>query len=73
MGTNIIEVNISDMMQFFEFSHLSERLKKVSAPFYQLAWEIFENLPLCQEKYEALHKLLEAKDCAVRAQLTGGV
>ena len=69
MGTSILEVEISDMMQFFDFAHLPEHLQRVSAPFYSLAWGIFSNLETSKEKYESLHRLLESKDCAVRSAL----
>jgi hypothetical protein len=55
------------MMQFFEYGHLPEKLQKISKPFGQLAEEICDNLPSNPERTVALRKLLEAKDCAVRA------
>lgn len=55
------------MMQFFAYKHLPEHLQKVSAPFGDLAEKIDSELPDNPEKTVALRKLLEAKDCAVRA------
>lgn len=55
------------IMQFFAFDHLSEALQKVSAPFASLANVLVENVPANPERTEALRKLLEAKDAAVRA------
>lgn len=55
------------MQQFFEYSHLPEHLQKVSKPFGELADYIVYNLPENAERTVALRKLLEAKDCAVRA------
>lgn len=55
------------LMQFFNFSHLPEHLQGVSAHFYRLAHTIDTTLPDNPEKTTALRKLLEAKDCAVRA------
>lgn len=57
------------LLQFFKYDHLPENLKKVSAPFCELAKHIDETLPDNPEKTTALRKLLEAKDCAVRALL----
>lgn len=57
------------LMQFFTYAHLRSDLKEVSRPFCELADSIDKNLPNNQEKSTALRKLLEAKDCAVRAML----
>ena len=56
-------------MQFFEYAHLPEHLQAVSRPFGDLAKQIDGMLPPNPEKTLALRKLLEAKDCAVRALL----
>jgi len=55
------------MLQFFEYKHLPEHLQAVSKPFGELAKQIVETLPSNPERTVALRKLLEAKDCAVRA------
>ena len=57
------------MMQFFEYKHLPEHLQKVSKPFRDTAITMDIVLPNNPEKSAALRKLLEAKDCAVRAML----
>lgn len=57
------------LMQFFEYAHLPPHLQAVSAPFGELAKKIDTDLPGNPEKTVALRKLLEAKDCAVRAVL----
>lgn len=57
------------MLQFFEYAHLPEHLREVSKPFGDLADKIAETLPSNPERTVALRKLLEAKDCAVRAKL----
>jgi len=57
------------LMQFFAFAHLPEHLQDVSSPFYDLAEDLDESLPDNPEKTKALEKLLEVKDCAVRAVL----
>lgn len=59
----------SYLMQFFKFSHLPEHLQGVSSEFHSIATIIDERLPDNPEKTTALRKLLEAKDCAVRAVL----
>ena len=57
------------MLQFFQYQHLPENLQKVSEPFCELANKVVETLPSNPERTVALRKLLEAKDCAVRALL----
>ncbi|MGE0525871.1 MAG: hypothetical protein AB7G93_09625 [Bdellovibrionales bacterium] len=57
------------LMQFFTYAHLPEHLQKISKPFGELAQQIVDTLPQNPERTVALRKLLEAKDCAVRAQL----
>jgi len=60
------------MLQFFTHGHLPDHLAKVSIGFCQLAEEICGTLPSNPERTVALRKLLEAKDCAVRALLYKG-
>lgn len=55
------------LLQFFSFAHLPPHLAKVSGEFHNLAHYIVDNLPRNPERTVALRKLLEAKDCAVRA------
>lgn len=57
------------MLQFFSFDHLPPALQQVSEAFASLALEIVDTLPRNPERTTALRKLLEAKDCAVRAKL----
>jgi ferritin-like protein len=57
------------LLQFFEFSHLPEHLRTVSQPFHALAHVLYTTLPGNPEAEMAMRKLLEAKDCAVRARL----
>lgn len=58
-----------EIMKFFKYEHLPEKLQKVSRPFGELAIAMKVTLPENDEKYHALRKLLEAKDCAVRSLL----
>jgi hypothetical protein len=55
------------MLQFFSYKHLSPHLQEVSRRFNDLAHMIVQELPSNAERTVALRKLLEAKDCAVRA------
>lgn len=55
------------LIQFFEYEHLPEHLKSVSQPFYITAHNLYRDLPRNPESTVALRKLLESKDCAVRA------
>lgn len=57
------------MWQFFQYAYLPEHLQAVSKPFGDLADHIIKTLPRNPEQTVALRKLLEAKDCAVRAKL----
>jgi len=57
------------MLQFFQFAHLPARLQDVSRSFGDLAEQIAANVPQNPERTVCLRKLLEAKDCAVRAVL----
>jgi hypothetical protein len=57
------------LLQFFEFAHLPERLAQLSEPFANLARHLVLVLPRNPERTVMLRKLLEAKDCAVRARI----
>lgn len=57
------------LLQFFEYGHLPEKLQSISRHFNVLAVDLCTLLPKNPERSTALRKLLEAKDCAVRAQL----
>ena len=59
----------SPILKYFEYSHLPQNLANVSLPLCKLAHLIDETLPDCAEKSAGLRKLLEAKDCFVRAAL----
>ena len=60
---------IEPMLQFFAYQHLPPNLQGVSKDFGELAERLVRNLPRNPERTTALRKLLEAKDCAVRAVL----
>ena len=57
------------MLKFFAHDHLPPMLRAVSKPFGELAVFMVETLPCNAERTAGLRKLLEAKDCAVRASL----
>lgn len=57
------------LLRFFAFAHLPPHLQAVSEKFYDLAQEIVRDIPRSAERTAALRKLLESKDCAVRALL----
>jgi hypothetical protein len=59
------------MLKHFEFAHLPPHLQDVSVHFHDLAHHIVATVPQNAERTVALRKLLEAKDCAVRAVLEG--
>lgn len=59
----------SPIMKYFAYEHLPERLQTVSKPLGDLARAMDESLPDGPEKSAGLRKLLEAKDCLVRAAL----
>lgn len=56
------------ILRFFEYEHLPPHLKEVSAPFCNLAHDLAADLD-GPELTAGLRKLLEAKDCMVRAAL----
>jgi hypothetical protein len=58
----------SPIMKHFRFDHLARNLMEISRPICELAKQYDERLPACAEKTAGLRKLLEAKDCFVRAE-----
>jgi hypothetical protein len=57
------------LLEFFEYKHLPAKLQEVSKPIHDLAHTMQETLVDSAEKTVGLRKLLEAKDCFVRAAL----
>ena len=60
------------LLEFFEYEHLPPHLRRISEPFANLAYVIAHDEALQARGAElttSLRKLLEAKDCAVRAAL----
>ena len=60
------------LMKYFDYSHLPGKLQAVSLLFFELATHIDTTIPESAEKTVGLRKLLEAKDCIVRAALDTG-
>lgn len=63
-------LNADPILQYFTYDHLPEHLQVISKPFAELAHDVIMSLPRSPERTVALRKLLESKDCAVRAALT---
>jgi hypothetical protein len=57
------------IMRYFEYEHLPDGLREVSQRCAELARWADQLLPDGAEKSAGLRKLLEAKDCLVRAAL----
>ncbi len=60
---------MSQILKYFEYTHLPAHLQEVSKPIGDLARQMDEQLSDGPEKSAGLRKLLEAKDCLVRAKL----
>ena len=60
---------IAAILKFFEYEHLPPHLQKVSKPFCELASSMAASFG-GPEMTVGLRKLLEAKDCMVRAALS---
>lgn len=59
----------STTIQYFSYEHLPLQLQKISKPIHDLAHLMEEMLPDGAEKSAGMRKLLEAKDCFVRASI----
>ena len=60
----------STTIQYFEYEHLPEPQQTISKELYRLAHIMEGGLPDGPEKSAGMRKLLEAKDCFVRASLS---
>lgn len=60
---------VQHIMQYFKYDHLPEKLQATSKPLAVLAEQMAKDLPEGPELTAGLRKLLEAKDCFVRAAL----
>src|SRR5262245_33316127 len=70
---NGVSMAADPLLAFFTWDHLPARLQPVSRTFAMVAHDMAMNLPDNEERHEAMRKLLEAKDCAVRSVIQGSV
>lgn len=59
------------LTQYFGYGHLPAHLQPVSQAVHDIAQDIIDLVPDGPELTAGLRKLLEAKDCFVRAALEG--
>jgi len=59
----------STTIRWFEYNHLPIQLQEISKLVYELAHQMEDILPDGPEKSAGMRKLLEAKDCFVRANI----
>lgn len=64
-----LDPGAKQLLRYFKFAHLKPELQDKSKPFRAMAEWLIETLPPSAERTAALRKLLETKDCAVRAGL----
>jgi len=57
------------ILKYFTYKHLPEEQQNISRSFCEMATALDGDLPDGPEKSAGLRKLLEAKDCFVRASL----
>lgn len=62
--------SVEAILQYFKYDHLPQHLQDVSQPFCDLAQDVASKYQ-GPETTVCLRKLLEAKDCAVRAKHSG--
>ncbi len=60
---------VAGILRYFTYEHLPAHLQAVSKPCADLAHQMADLLPSGPEVTAGLRKLLEAKDCLVRAAL----
>lgn len=60
---------VTALLRYYEYDHLPPSLQAVSQPCHALAHEMADELGDSAELTAGLRKLLEAKDCFVRAAL----
>lgn len=70
MDTSDRHPSTTAITQHFAFEHLSPHLRGVSQLCHDLAEHMVDALPDSPELTVGLRKLLEAKDCFVRAAVT---
>lgn len=61
------QLNADPILRYFHYAHLPPQLQERSRPFCEMAHHIITTAPRNAERTAGLRKLLEAKDCIVRA------
>ncbi len=57
------------ILKFFHYAHLPANRQMIGELFFYLAVYVYQSGPISDERTMALRKLLEARDCAIRAAL----
>lgn len=63
------QLNTDPILRYFNYAHLPPALQERSRPFAEIAHRIVTTAPRNAERTAGLRKLLEAKDCIVRAHV----
>jgi len=66
---HLANLGTTPIMKHFAYEHLPVKLRAISKPICKIARAYEGSLPDGPEKTAGLRKLLEAKDCLVRAAL----
>lgn len=69
-GDTVRHPAVQNLLNFFSYEHLPAKLKIISKPCADLALQMANSGLEGTEFTVGLRKLLEAKDCFVRAQLS---
>jgi hypothetical protein len=57
------------ILRHFDYDYMSGPLRDIAEPFKVMAIELDKRLPECAEKSAGLRKLLEARECFIRAKM----
>ena len=71
LDTKVDGTKQSTILQFFAYEDVNTHLRELTDEFYYMAQYLDRILPTSAEKSVTLRKLLESKDCALRASLGG--
>ena len=64
---------VETMLEWFGYAHLPPALQPISKSFHDQAYYIVAQMGPSAERSMGLRKLLESKDCIVRAAMKGRV
>lgn len=70
LDTKVDGTKQSTIIQFFAYEDVNTHLRELTDEFYYMAQYLDRILPTSAEKSVTLRKLLESKDCALRAATT---